>query len=242
MSIRTSNPNFPETRWSLIRDSRGDDTLSREALEEFCRAYWFPVYGFARGLGMKPEEAEDATQVLFEKVVGKKGVLDRVSPEAGKLRSYLMVSLRNEMAQEARRAMRLKRGGGAQVLSIDSGAAEGLYLADAVDNENPERGFERRWATAVLDAALARVRSDYEARGEGDLFAALAPLLTDIEHGKSFKSSAERLGKSEGAVRVAVFRMRKRYRRAVREEIAETVSDRSQVEEEIEALFHALRP
>lgn len=240
MSLPPQKAHFPDTRWSMVRDSRGEGTVSRLRLEEFCRTYWHPVYACALGMGLKAEEAEDVTQDLFSKVATAK-TMRRLLPEGGKLRGYLVAALRNVVNQRARSTLTQKRGGGAKVVSFDQQETESHFLADTRDNDRPERAFERRWALAVLDAALARLRSRYETRDEARLFEVLSPLLSDFERGSSFQEAAVQLNKTEGAVRMATFRMRKSYREMVREEVAATVADESQIESEIDALFRALQ-
>ncbi|MGK0190048.1 MAG: DNA-directed RNA polymerase specialized sigma24 family protein [Verrucomicrobiales bacterium] len=190
-------------------------------------------------MGLSPCDAEDTTQGFFEQIIGRE-IMSRVAPEAGKLRSYLIASLKNFVYQARRRETQKKRGGGAKVISIDELDPEGNYLADVLDGENPEAGFNRRWAVAVLDAAIVRLRESYHGRGEDELFAALSPLLAGADRGTEYGDVAKQTGKSEGAVRVAVFRLRKRYRGCVREEIAETVSSAAEIDQEIENLFAAV--
>jgi RNA polymerase sigma factor (sigma-70 family) len=230
---------FPDTRWSLILASRGKDTVAREAMEEICRAYWYPVYGFVRGMGQSSADAEDLTQGFFEKMTSD-AMISRVSPERGKLRSYVIAALKNFVFNAHRNDLRLKREGGATMISIDQQEAEGRFLGEASDGETLEQLFERRWAIAVLDAALRNLRHEYEKRGEIGAFETLSPLLIHKERGKSFAAAAEQLGITESAVRVATFRLRKRYRSRVREEVANTVAEPSEIDGEIDALFAAL--
>ena len=190
-------------------------------------------------MGMSPADAEDITQGFFAKMVDQ-GTIQRVTPSAGKLRSYLVASVRNHIGREKRRDRAKKRGGGALHLSIDQEEAEGRYLAEASTETNPDRAFERRWAMALLDAAMDRLRKDYVSRGEGETFDALSPLIAETDRGSDYREAGERLGMKVGTLRVAVFRLKKRFRRLVREEIGETVADPAEIDAEIEELFAAL--
>lgn len=229
---------FPATRWTMVVASRGSDTNAHRALEDLCRSYWYPIYSFAREMNLSPADAEDAAQNLFQRLVDK-DITSQVEPGSGKFRSYLMACLKNEIRRRHRWETQKKRGGGARVFSFDQMQAEGRFSADSVEGETPRHAFERRWATALLDSALARLGREYERRNELPLFKALSPLLVDADHGTDYKSVAKQIDKSEGAVRVAVFRLRKRYRRAIHDEIRDTVASPEEEESEIEALFSA---
>ena len=234
------SPAFPETRWSLVVATRGDDTRALRAMDEFCRGYWYPVFAFARQTGLSPADAEDVTQGFFAMVLSKE-MTSAVSPDAGKLRSYLIAALKNFIGNQHRRSRAKKRGGGLRIVSIDAEEAEGRYQSELSSGENPETAFVRRWAIALLDSALGRLEREYERRDNAATFVELVPLLVDCERGKSFKEAARALGVSEAAVRVAVFRLRKRYRALVREEVSETVADPAEIDGEINALFAALQ-
>lgn len=219
--------------------SRGDDTAARVAMEDLCRAYWYPIYGFARGMGVSADDAEDITQGFFERMVGQ-DMISRIDPGMGKLRSYMIVSLKNFVNHVHRHASRQKRGGGLAVISIDQVEAEGRILNEVSDGDSPDKVFDRRWALALLDSVIERLRREFSNRGEEDRFDALSPLLVDSEYGNGYRLASERLEISEGAVRIAVFRLRKRFRRLVREEVAETVSDPAEIDMEIDELFIVL--
>lgn len=230
---------FPDTRWSLIVSSRGQGDSARRALEELCNAYWYPLYGFARSMGISPNDAEDFNQSFFLVLIESE-LLNRVSPDGGKLRSYLIGALKNYIRAEWRKASRQKRGSGNHPLSFDSAEAEARLATEASRGSNPERDYERRWAITLLGRALERLGREYERRGEGELFAALSPHLDGVGRGDEYRELSASVGKSEGALRVAMFRLRKRYRELVREEIAQTVSSNEEVDAEIDSLFAAL--
>lgn len=208
-------------------------------MEELCRTYWYPIFAFARGMGLSPADAEDMVQGFFEKMLSE-DLMSRVSPGAGKLRSYLIASLKNYAGNQHRRDRARKRGGGAVIVSIDHQDAEGRYQAELSGGETPEEAFDRRWALTLLEGVLGRLGREYERREDGATFEVLSPLLVDHERGRSYAAAAAELGVKEGAVRVALFRLRKRFRRLVRDEIAETVAGPAEIDDEIDALFAAL--
>ncbi len=167
---------FPDTRWTLVVSARGSDTRSRRALEELCRSYWYPLYAFARSRGLAPADAEDLTQTFFAQMLERE-TMHRVSPEAGRLRSYLLSSMRNVIAQDWRDRHTQKRGGHSPVIVIDQAAAEGRLQSELTDSSDPIREFNRRWALTLLDTVLHRLRSEYEKQGQAAAFAALAPFV-----------------------------------------------------------------
>ncbi|MEZ5302704.1 MAG: sigma-70 family RNA polymerase sigma factor [Verrucomicrobiales bacterium] len=236
------NAGFPQTRWTLVVDLRGGDTRRRRALEELCRAYWLPLYAYARRCGHSPQDAEDLTQQFFAHLV-EKAVFSKADPKVGKLRSFLLTSFRNLIAGEHRKARAEKRGGKATILPIDAAAAERQFAADFASAEgDPEREFHRRWALTVVERAVRRLHKDAETKGESEAarVEALSPFLTGIPDGESYATVAARLGVAEGTARVAVFRLRKRFHQILRDEIAETVADPDQVEGELGELVGAM--
>lgn len=238
MSLDRKDAQFPNTRWTLIERIRDDADSARSDLENTCRHYWPPVYGFARSQGLPPTEAEDLTQEFFMKLIDG-GILGNVSPEKGKLRSYIMVCVKNLMQSRARHDAAEKRGGN-RVVSTPVEEMEELYRADWADHESPERALERRWALATLAAAMERLKKEYDKRGDGAAFNVLSKMIADCDWGSGYREAAESLGMAEGAVRARVFRLRKRYREVVRELVAETVDETIDVDDEIRFLTKAL--
>jgi len=227
---------FLTTRWTVVLTAREQDSQSGEALETLCRTYWYPLYAFIRRQGSAPADAEDLTQAFFAKFL-EKHYLQSVNPAKGKFRSFLLASLKHFLANEWDRARTRKRGGGAVHLSLDSAAAESRYLQEPVDAMTPEKIFDREWALTLLELVLARLRREFSEEGKGGLFEQLKVVLTAGKGAVSHAEIAGRLGMSEGAVKVAAHRLRRRYREVLKEEIAQTVSGPEQVEEEIRALF-----
>ncbi len=234
-----SGGRFATTHWSLIVAAQDASVPeARQALAELCRLYWYPLYAFIRRNGHADDRAQDLTQEFFARLLEKDG-LAAVDQSKGRFRSFLLAACRHFLANQWDRDHAQKRGGGA-VLSIDFDGAEDRYTHEPAHDETPERLFERRWALALLERVLARLRGEYEAAGKGHLFACLKGRLAGEGATASHARTAAELGVSEGAVKVAVHRMRKRYRELLRDEIAQTVDDPGQVEDEIRALFAAL--
>lgn len=213
-------------------------TASRRAMGELARMYWFPLYAYLRRKGSTPADAEDLVQGFFARLL-EKDALASVDRSKGKFRSFLLASLKNFMANEWDKSQAAKRGGGRHILALDAMDAEARYAAEPADELTPDRVFERRWALAVLEEVLLRLRNEYVGRGQGQLFAALEHLLTGGE-GATYGRLGAQLDMSEGAVKVAGHRLRRRYRELLREEIAQTVSDAALVDEEIRQLLTSL--
>jgi RNA polymerase sigma factor (sigma-70 family) len=243
MSPSDASPGrFATTHWSLIVAAQGGTaTEAHEALADLCRTYWYPLYAFIRRQGHSADEAQDLTQEFFTRLL-EKDFLAAVDRDKGKFRSFLLATCKHFLANAHDRAHARKRGGDRQSLSIDFRDADGRYAHEPAHGETPERLFERRWALALLDRVLARLRSDYEAAGKGRLFEALKSRLTGGAGAAPYARLAAGLGLTEGAVKVAVHRLRQRYRELLHEEIAQTLDDPAQVGEEIRDLFAALGP
>jgi RNA polymerase sigma-70 factor (ECF subfamily) len=238
---RTSGARFAATRWSVVlaaADHRAG-TASRRALGELIQVYWFPLYAFIRRQGNSPPQAEDLTQGFFAHLVEKAG-LGSVDRAKGKFRSFLLAALKNFMADERDKARAVKRGGNRRLVSLDTPGAEALYAKELADTMTPERLFERSWAIAVLDQVLLRLEQEYAERGKAATFQALRHWLDGRADDKPYSEHAGQLGMSEGAVRVAVHRMRRRYRELLRDEIMQTVAGPELVEEEIHHLLRCL--
>jgi RNA polymerase sigma factor (sigma-70 family) len=231
---------FPTTRWSRVLAARdGSDSEARQALETLCQVYWFPLYAFVRRQGHDPDEARDLVQAYFAELL-EKAVLKDVAPGLGRFRSFLLTSLKHFLSHERARARTQKRGGETETISLDAAATAELDT-ELVDHLTPEQVFERKWALTVLERVLERVRqqaleSDGEARYE-----ALKPYLTGESLRTPYSEAAEKLGMSEGAVKTAVLRLRRSFGKALRAEIAETVANPDEIDDELRRLLAVIR-
>jgi RNA polymerase sigma-70 factor (ECF subfamily) len=236
----TAPEHFSTTRWTVIRSARAKgEPGSAEALASLCEAYWYPLYVFVRRLGHGADEARDLTQGYFLRLL-EKDYLEGVSPEAGKFRAFLLASLKHYLANVRRDAAAQKRGGGKPLLSLDIDAAENRYRNEPVDEDTPDRAYERRWALAVIDRARSRLKSEFEASDKLLQFRLLAGHLTGTGEARPYREIAEQLGTTEAAVKMSVSRMRRQYGRALREEIADTIDDPGEVDAEVRHLLSSL--
>lgn len=230
---------FAATRWTVVLAAKGRNSPeAADAMAELCRVYWYPLYAFIRRRGYETHEAEDLTQEFFARLLEKHG-LAGVDREKGKFRAFLMAAVKHFLANQRDRARAKKRGGGRAVIAWEGLNAEARYRLEPAHELTPERLFERRWALAVLDQVLARLQDEFDKGGKTQLFAALKGTLTGRVE-SPYAVIAERLGMSEVAVKVAVHRLRKRYREVLREEIAHTVADPAEIDEEIRHLLDCL--
>ena len=238
---RSSTPQdrFQTTRWSAIFAARGNDSAARTALAELCAAYWYPIYAFARRSGHATHDAEDLTQGFFSHLLSRR-TLDDLSREKGRFRSFLLAAMKNYVAHQRERAQAQKRGGNAEILSLDLAFAEQCYGNEPADLLSPDRLFDRRWAITVLERALTRVENEFAAGGKRALFDALRPALTKDDAAQGYAEIAARFETTEGALKVIVHRLRRRYRTALREEIAETMEPGGDVDSELRHLLDAL--
>jgi RNA polymerase sigma factor (sigma-70 family) len=228
---------FVTTRWTIVLTAgRTDTTQAQAALEKLCQTYWYPLYAYVRRHGHSPEDAQDLTQEFFAKLIAKNYLRD-VDRSKGKFRSFLLVSLKHFLANEWDRSRAQKRGGGQTIVSLD---AETRYRLEPADVVSADKIFERRWALTLLDEALKRLRDEYAADGKAKLFEQLKETLTGERSTIPYAKLADRLGTTEGAVKMAVHRLRQRYREILRAEIAETVSGPEEVDEELRHLHAAL--
>jgi RNA polymerase sigma factor (sigma-70 family) len=231
---------FATTHWSLIA-AAGDpaDPASRAAFAELCEAYWFPVYAFIRRKGHERAKAEDLTQGFFARLL-EKNDLAAADRTRGRFRSFLLAACQNYLANARDAECAIKRGGGNAPLALDFETAEGKFTREpAANHDSAERLFERRWALELLDRALAELRSEYAQTDRGPLFDLLKPSLA-VEATTGYDEIANRLGLTVGAVKVAVHRLRQRYRDKIRDVIGRTVVDPADVDDEIRDLFAAL--
>jgi RNA polymerase sigma factor (sigma-70 family) len=233
-------PVFVTTHWSLVLSAgRSDSTHARDALEKLCHTYWPPIYAFVRRQGHNPHDAEDLTQEFFARVLAKNYLAD-ADETRGRFRSFLLGSLKHFLANEWDKARAQKRGGGRHVISIDAASVETFCGFEPADHLTAEKIFERRWALALLEQVLKKLREAYARDGKEQLFEQLKPTLTEASRAVRYAEIAARLGSTEGAVKVAVHRLRQRYRGLLRAEIGNTVADPGQIEDEIRNLFAAL--
>lgn len=230
---------FATTHWSVVVSAgRWHTPQSDHALEELCRTYWFPLYAYVRRRGHSKEDAEDLTQAFFAQFLAK-NYLVGLSAERGRFRAFLLASLKHFLANEWDKSQRQKRGGGATHLSLDWQTADTKFQVGASSEPSPEQAFDREWALALLACVIERLRVECAAENNDRLFAVLKPFLTFGKNAIPYPQAAAELGVSEGAVRVAVHRLRRRYREVLRDEIAQTLSDPASVAEEMQALFCA---
>lgn len=240
MAERAGGGRFETTHWSLVLAAgRTPTAKSRAALATLCEHYWYPLYAFLRRQGHSAEDAQDLTQGFFARVL-EKGWLQDVRPERGRFRSFLLASLSHFVSNERDRARALKRGGPKPPLPLEIETAEGLYQLEPRDDLTPERIFDRRWALTLLDRVLARLKAEFHERGKGGMFETLKVFLDGDRSGDSYKEVGAALEMTEGAVKVAVHRLRRRFRDLLRDEIAQTVERADQIDDEIRHLFESV--
>lgn len=232
---------FLTTHWSVVQ-AAGDAKLPQasEALEKLCRAYWYPLYAYVRRKGYSAKDAQDLTQEFFARLLARNylSVADR---NKGKFRSFLLGSLEHFLAREWTRAHAQKRGGGRTPVSLDEIDSENRYRMEPADNLTPEKLFERRWATTVLDQAMSNLRKECAENGKDELFSKVEGLLSGEKGEIPIAEIAATLKMSEGAMKVALHRLRQRYGALVRAEIAQTVTTPEEAGEELQYLFAVLR-
>jgi len=209
------------------------------ALEELCRTYWYPLYAYVRRQGHTREDAQDLTQAFFARLLDK-NYLEGISSEKGKFRAFLLVAVKRFLANEWDRANRQKRGGGEKPLSLDWQDADARYEINPADHLSPDKLYDRVWAVTTLERVITRLRDENGVEGKAALYEKLKPFLMVGKSEIPYAQAAASLELTEGAVRVAVHRLRRRYRELLREEIAQTLSDPAQADEEMQVLFTAL--
>jgi RNA polymerase sigma factor (sigma-70 family) len=239
-SDAASPVHFPTTRWSLVLQAGDADApLAEESLAELCGAYWYPLYAYVRRRGHGPEEARDLTQDFFARAI-EKGLLAEADPSRGRFRSFLRTVCAHFLANRRDWDRAKKRGGGQAVVSIDAADAESRYSRELADGLTPERIFDRSWALTLLGRVLDRLGREYDEAGKAAVFEALRGVLSEDPDAPSYAAVASRLRTSEGAARVAAHRLRRRYGELLRQEIAATVAEPADVDDEIRNLFAAL--
>ena len=239
MGTGADRARFPSTRWSLVRRAGTPD--GAEAREELCRGTWYPLYAYLRRSGHGPEEAHDLVQGFFARFLERNDLAGLDG--SGRFRSYLLAALRHHVVNECERSRTLKRGGGAPLsldLVVDRTDAEERYAREPADGSTPETLYARKWALAVLERVLARLRQEQLDAGRGEALARLQPFLVADEGGETLSQAAAELGLSPGTARVAIHRLRKRYRELLLAEVCQTVDRPQDVEAELRELFEAL--
>jgi RNA polymerase sigma-70 factor (ECF subfamily) len=231
---------FRTTHWSIVRAAgRRSSPDAHDALAALCEVYWYPLYAYVRRKGHSPDDAQDLTQSFFARLL-EKNVAGKADRSRGKFRSFLITSLDHFLAKEWRRAGARKRGDGRVALSLDLAAGETRYTLEPTHELTAEKIYQRRWALTLLEATLVKLRDEFEKGGKLEVFEHLKPYLGGNESTVPYRQIAETLGKTEGAIKVAVHRLRERCRELLRAEIAQTVSTPQEVDEELRDLFQAV--
>ncbi len=231
---------FQTTHWSLVLAAQaGDSAQSRDALDSLCNAYWFPVYAFIRRQGHPSESARDLTQGFFARLLERRD-LERVRPDLGRFRSFLLASVKHFLSNELDRERARKRAPAEPLDSLDAFAAEDRYSREPVESMTPESVFERHWADTVLDRVFGRLEREWAGDERAARYAALRPYLAGEEPAPSYRELGEELGMTEDAVKAAVHRLRKRFGQLLRDEIGATVRDSEEVDDEIRHLLAKL--
>jgi RNA polymerase sigma-70 factor (ECF subfamily) len=231
--------NFCTTHWSVVLAAGRSDSAARAALEKLCQTYWYPLYAFVRRQGHSPHDSEDLVQAFFAQCL-EKNYLGAADEAKGRFRSFLLIALKRFLANEWDKARTQKRGGGAPPISLDALTAEQRYALEPAEQLSADRLFERRWALTLLDKVISRLREEQVAAGRNATFELLKDTLTEGGRGTPYAELARRLGTSEGAAKVAVHRLRQRYRELLEAEIANTVASPEEVAEERRYLLSVL--
>jgi DNA-directed RNA polymerase specialized sigma24 family protein len=230
---------FATTQWKIVLEARdGTESLARTALESLCQAYWFPLYAYVRSRGHDADQARDLTQAFFADLLGRR-FLEAIDQSKGRFRSFLLASLEHFLSHERDKAKALKKGGGVPQMSLDTADAEIRYRLEPADPVTPELVFERRWGLTVMERTMERLRVEYA--DQTGRFEQLRPCLTG-DNPDRYAEIAATLGTTQTAVKAAVHRLRQRYGRLLREEIAETVTSPAEVDEELRYLLGVVRP
>ncbi len=241
VSATQKHAEFPATRWSvIIRATATPSPLSHDALEDLCRLYWPPLYAFLRRSGHPQHEAQDLVQGYLARLLQRED-LATVSADKGRFRSYLLAGLRNYLVSEARQAGALKRGGRAEIISLDIENAEALYSASLADEVTPDLAFDRRWAEMILDQALEKLRQENITRGKEKLYETLKPCLA-ADASDDYAALGREAGMTPGAIAVAIHRLRLRFRELVRNAVADTVGSEADLEDEMRNFLAILSP
>lgn len=237
------NESLAATRWTLVLAAGQTENAepAMRALTELCRTYWPPLYAYVRRQGCDAHQAEDLTQEFFSRLLAKNYLAD-ADPGRGKFRSFLLASLKHFLANERDRARAQKRGGGRGIVALDALSEEARRRIEPLDHSSPDKAYDRQWALTVLDAALTRLRREFTEAGKEIFFDEIKGCLTGDSPAQSHAEIGAKCGLSEGAVKVAAHRMRRRYRDLLREEVAQTVAAPEEIDGEIRELFAAFQP
>lgn len=244
MSDGTTSPGvprvFPATQWTVVLAAgRTPSPESAAALERLCAVYWYPLYAFVRRSGYAATDAEDLTQAFFARLLEHNWIA-HADRDRGRFRSFLLMAMKRFLGREWNKAKALKRGGQVRFVALQFDTAETRYSREPVDARTPEQLFEKHWAMALLAMVLKRLREEYARDGRAWVFEALEPCLIGKRETQPYAALAARLGMSEGAVKMAVSRLRERYRACLKEEIGHTVASPEEVDEEVRYLFRVL--
>ncbi|MCA9219604.1 MAG: sigma-70 family RNA polymerase sigma factor [Planctomycetales bacterium] len=238
--VPPGGPQFATTQWSLVvAASEADAAVSQQALAELCQAYWLPVYVYVRRRTPDVHTAQDLTQAFFERLLEQR-LVEAADPARGRFRSFLLTACQHFLVNQWQKNQAAKRGGGQQPLSLDFDSGESRLSGLATVDDNPERLFQQQWAVTLLARVLQRLADEWTAKGKQLAFEQLKQFLTGAPDPASNRQVAEELNMSESAVKVAVHRLRDRYRQQLRAEIAATVATPEDVDDEIRNLFEVL--
>src|SRR5439155_16945951 len=235
--VLVPDPQFTTTHWSVVLlAGQADSPQAGEALEKLCRTYWYPLYVYVRRQGKSPEDAQDLTQDFFSRLL-EKNYFAKADPERGRFRTFLLRSMKNFLVNEWKRAGRLKRGGDLTFLSFDANVAEDRYAAEPANESNPDAVYEQRWAVTLIEHVLATLRRDYSAADKARLFEELKGFIWGDKSTASYAQIAGHLNLTEGTVKVAVHRLRQRFRELLRAEVAHTVGRPEDIDGELRHLI-----
>lgn len=231
---------FAETHWSLVLRARERSTpFAVDALEDLCRMYWYPLYGFVRRQGHDPATAQDLTQYFFARFAHK-NCLDHVDRSKGRFRSFLLASLKNFLANERVRSQAEKRGGKHSIVSLDAEEAENRFSSEPFHEATPEKAFDRTWAMTILENTLAQLKQEYAATGKAELFHRLQSYLSGDRDEPAYSALATQLNTTEAAIKMAIVRLRRRFGQLLRAHVGQTVATDAELNEELRYLFTAL--
>ena len=231
------SPQFTTTHWSVVLAAGEQNHAQADAaLEKLCRTYWYPLYAYVRKRGQSPQDAQDLTQEFFARLLAREG-FTKVRQEQGRFRSFLLASLKHFLSDARDHAQAQKRGGGLTIISLDDSQAEARYELEPQDHLTPELIFERRWAYALLETVVNRLRDEFVLADKRTQFEALKPFLLGESRGMTCADAAGRCGLTEAAAKMSISRMRRRYREILRDEIAHTVAHPGEIDDELRQLL-----
>ena len=237
LDLHAHNAAFVTTHWSVVLAARQQDSpAGTQALAKLCSVYWYPLYAYVRRRGHQEQDAQDLTQEFFARLF-QKNFLQKVSPDKGRFRSFLLASLKHFLANEWDRTQTQKRGGGGTLVPLDWQIAENRYALESIDKATPEALYERRWALTLMEQVMKRLRQEYAQNEKSGLFDELKGFLSGEDTSLTYVELAAQLCVSQSAVKMAVLRLRQRYGQLLRQEIAQTVSTPEEIEEEIRHLI-----